>query len=96
MNEDNEMFARLRELKSKLEKLPQDMQVITLIAACIKEAIHKGTRITGIVAHLGYDRRYVGMQLNGGKGTDPTRHYWEKDEKGEYQLLEDSSLQPKQ
>lgn len=92
MNNDDEMFNRLRALKSGLRSEPQDMQVTTLIAACLAEGVHEGRRIVGIVSHLGYNRDYVGIQLKGRLGNNPARHDWQKDANGLYQPLPGSNL----
>lgn len=81
-------FDLLRDLLRDMEGLAQDHQVIALIHACIEAGVHEGTRLTGIIHHLGFNRRYVGKLLSEHKGNDPARHYWYKDVNELYQLLD--------
>lgn len=88
-NTDDVPFDALRNLKQVMDdgKVPQDQQVIMQIQACIEAGIVEGKRITGVLAHIGYTKRYVGKMLADYCGKEPARHCWYRDEEGAYRIL---------
>jgi hypothetical protein len=61
-------------------------RVVLLIAEAIRCGTLKGSTIVRTIADLGYNRRYVGMQLSKNEGADPERHHWFKGSDGHYHL----------
>jgi hypothetical protein len=84
----DELIAELRALDDACgHKANQYHRVITLISACILSGVNAGAQIIEAIAQAGFTKRYVGLQLSKGLGTDPARHWWTKDAEGRYELL---------
>ncbi len=64
----------------------QPDRVIALIVGYLGEDITVGSVIVRAVSALGYDRRYVGIQLSTNAGFNPDRHLWQKLADGTYKL----------
>jgi len=84
----DELIAELRGLDDACgPKANKYHRVITLISACILSGVNTGTQIVEAITQAGFTKRYVGLQLSAGLGTDSARHWWTKDADGRYQLL---------
>ena len=64
----------------------QPDRVMALIMACLGEGMTDGSVIVRAVSALGYDRRYVGIQLSTNAGLNPDRNLWQRLVDGTYQL----------
>ena len=64
----------------------QQERVITLIQACLLEHMTDGSAIVRAVSALGYNRRYVGIQLSTNAGPNADRSHWLKSGDGTYKL----------
>ncbi len=64
----------------------QPDRVIALIMACLGEDMADGSEIVRAVSALGYDRRYVGIQLSTNAGLNPDRNLWQRSADGTYKL----------
>ena len=64
----------------------QPGQVIVLIEACLGEGISVGSEIVQAVSELGYDRRFVGIQLRTNAGRNRDRYRWVRSKEGTYRL----------
>lgn len=64
----------------------QPDRVVALIMACLGEDMCQGSAIVRAVSALGYDRRYVGIQLSTNAGLNPDRHLWQRLDDGTYKL----------
>lgn len=72
--EVDEIFQRLRELKSILGKPTNaDNRLIAMIAACIDEGINTSPRIIGAARQLDFDVRHIRRVLRSGVG-----HTWHR------------------
>jgi len=72
--EVDEIFQRLRQLKSNLGRPTNaDNRLTAIIAACIDEGINTGPRIFGAARRLGFDIRHTRRVLNSGIGHTWTR-----------------------
>lgn len=72
--EVDEIFQRLRELKSNLGKPTNaDNRLTAMIAACIDEGINTSPRIIGAALQLGFDLRHTRRVLRSGIG-----HTWHR------------------
>jgi len=83
---DKVLFDGLRKLMSDVGPNKHD-QAIIVIMACIGQGIDTLPRLRGVMRSLGFDPRHVGIMLNGGTGTNPEMHRWQRDENGVYSLL---------
>ena len=61
-------------------------QVTTLIVCCLEEGISNGPDIVKKIADLGYNRRFVGLQLGVHAGSNPDRYRWYRTSEGNYRL----------
>ena len=61
-------------------------QVTTLIEACLDEGMSSGSEIVRTIADLGYNRRFVGLQLHVNAGAKPDLNRRYRSSEGEYQL----------
>jgi hypothetical protein len=61
-------------------------QVITLITVCIEDGITAGPEILSTVSGLGFNEKYVGIQLSTNAGRNPERYLWVRTAEGPYQL----------
>ena len=61
-------------------------QVITLITVCIENGITAGPEILSTVSGLGFNEKYVGIQLRKNAGRNPERYLWVRTAEGPYQL----------
>jgi len=65
--EVDEIFLRLRQLKSALGKPTNaDNRLVAMIAACIDEGIDTSPRILGAARRLGFDLRHTRRVLHSG------------------------------
>lgn len=64
----------------------QPDRVIALIMACLGEDMADGSEIVRAVSALGYDSRYVGIQLRTNAGLNPDRNLWQRLDDGTYKL----------
>ena len=64
----------------------QPDRVIALIMACLGEGMTDGSVIVRAVSAMGYERRYVGIQLSTNAGLNPDRNLWQKLADGTYKL----------
>lgn len=72
--EVDEIFQRLRELKSALARpINADNRLTVIIAACIDEGINTSDRILGAARQLGFDIRHTRRVLNSG-----VSHTWNR------------------
>ena len=61
-------------------------QVLTLIEAYLGDGASVGSDIVRTISELGYDGRFVGIQLSKSAGSNPARYLWKKSEDGTYCL----------
>ncbi len=61
-------------------------QVITLIKACIEDGITAGPEILSTVSGLGFNEKYVGIQLSKNAGRNSEQSFWVRTAEGPYQL----------
>jgi hypothetical protein len=61
-------------------------QVIALITACIEDGITAGPEVLSTVSALGFNERYVGIQLSTNASPNPERSLWVRTAEGPYQL----------
>ena len=61
-------------------------QVTTLITACLQDGETDGKKIVRRVADLGFEPRFVGIQLSHNAGSIRGRYLWYKDADGAYRL----------
>jgi hypothetical protein len=79
------LLQKLRAAKRFLrEKLNDHQLVDVLIEECIEHGFDQGSRIIGIVKHLGFNPSHVGIRLSKGTGDDPTKHRWRREADGSY------------
>lgn len=64
----------------------QQEQVLMLIEAHLGDGASVGSDIVRTISDLGYDRRFVGIQLSASAGSNPDRYPWRKSEDGTYCL----------
>jgi len=82
----NAAFRRLRELNGKLiaAKVNDHERAHALINAAINEGFDRGTRITGALARLDFDKRHVGIVLQEGLRAEPEWPNWGRTAEGVY------------
>jgi len=66
----------------------QHDKAIVLINACIEAGINTGKLIVGTLVCVGFNPRHIGKLLKDFRGTDLSRHYWQRDQEGVYSVLE--------
>lgn len=87
---ENAFFDGLRELWRQCQRNSnKHEQARVLIMACIGYGIQSGTRIVGILSHIGMNRQHIGLTLASLCGPKPERHDWWKDAAGHYHLHPD-------
>lgn len=64
----------------------QHDRVIVLIMACLGEDMTDGSTIVQTISALGYNRRFVGIQLRTNAGLNPDRNLWQRSADGTYKL----------
>lgn len=82
----NAVFRRLRALDRQLAPDTKHDRVHALIGACVSEGIDRGSRITGALAKLGYNKRHVGKTLHDGLRPGPEGVHWYRSADGTYHL----------
>ncbi len=82
----NAAFRRIRALDRTLldRTVNKEERATLLIRECIKEGFSTGMRITGVLAKIGHNKRYVGMRLKAGLQQNPVYPYWGKRDDGTY------------
>jgi predicted TIM-barrel fold metal-dependent hydrolase len=64
----------------------QPDRVIALIMACLGEDMTDGPTIVRTISALGYNGRFVGIQLRANAGLNPDRNLWQRLNDGTYKL----------
>jgi hypothetical protein len=82
----NTLLGSLRDLDPHLTTagLKKHDRAHTLINACISEGIDTGTRIIGVLAKLGFNKRHVGIALKAGTQREPEWPNWGRRDDGKY------------
>ena len=84
---ENAFFEGLRELWRECgHDTSKHDQARILIMACIDGGVSNGSRIVGILSHIGLNARHVGATLKNLCGPNPDMHDWWKGHDGRYQL----------
>jgi AraC-like DNA-binding protein len=79
-------YAALRELLDACGPNKND-RAIVLIGACIGDGVATKGKIVSVGARFGLNPRHVAAILDQDTGTNPERHRWQRDGKGNYSLL---------
>lgn len=89
---ENAFFEGLRELWRECgHDTNKHDQTRILIMACIDGGVRNGSRIVGILAHIGFNAQHVGATLNNLCGPNPDIHDWLKDGDGRYHLHQNAT-----
>lgn len=61
-------------------------QVIALITVCIEDRTTAGPAILSAVTELGFNQKYVGIQISKNTGRHPVRSRWARTVEGQFRL----------
>lgn len=89
-----EMFDRLHDLDYACgPEANKHDRATPLIAGCIVEGVNTKSAIIGVMKHLGFRNDHIAKWLDMHTGSDPMRHWWQRDDAGIYQLLTETTAQ---
>lgn len=83
----DEFYHDLRELLDACAGTSRHDQAKVGISYCIDQGLDTGPRIIGALRWVGFKPRHIGAILHANSGSDPARHYWQRDDAGHYRNL---------
>lgn len=93
-----EMAEIFEDIRQALRGLPKNANIHDRarlsIGICIENGIVTTGAIIGVLMKLDFSNRHAAAILTGSTGTDPVRHFWTRDENGQYRNLDKPSLLP--
>lgn len=83
--QDDSLLESLRSLDAACgEGTSKHDRAVVLIHACIDSGCNTKEGIFGMLQRMGWNMRHAGIILAKSTGSNPSRHYWQRDEAGIY------------